>query len=248
MLTDVGHLEGGKYNLFSVTRAIMDGWLLAGDPKSIRISKGNLTIKFDIVIKTKKDALFCGYLQRSKAANEAMGGLPQKGTRMTPEKAHALLGHPNMEYTRETAKHLGWELTGSNNQPCQSCAESKAKQKNIPKVTEGAKATAPNERLLQDVATVKARSGVEARVSKPQWQNIVDELTGVIFPAFFKSKDEIVEATCKKMEKLEKAAGKPILYLRQDNAGENKALERRMASSNWKRTTKVEYTARLTPQ
>ena len=106
----------------------------------------------------------------------------------------------------------------------------------------------PNERLLQDVATVKARSGVEARVSKPQWQNIVDELTGVIFPAFFKSKDEIVEATCEKMVKLEKAAGKPILYLRQDNAGENKALERRMASSHWKRTTKVEYTARSTPQ
>ena len=83
MLTDIRHLKGGKYNMFSVTRAIMDGWLLAGNEKAIAISKGNMTIKFDIVIRIRKDALFCKYLQQSKALTEAMGRLPQKGAHMT---------------------------------------------------------------------------------------------------------------------------------------------------------------------
>ena len=64
----------------------------------------------------------------------------------------------------------------------------------------------PNERLSQDIATVKARQGIEMKVSKPQWQNVVDEATGMIFPAFFKTKDAIVESTCEKLRQLEKAA------------------------------------------
>ena len=86
-------------------------------------------------------------------------------------------------------------MTASNNQPCQSCIESKAKQKNVPKVSEGQKAMDPDERLFQDVATVKARQGLKAKVTRPQWQNIVDERTDVIFPVLFKTKDGIIEGT-----------------------------------------------------
>ena len=118
---------------------------------------------------------------------------------MTLLKAHALLGHPNMEYTKKTARHLGWELTELGDDKCQSCAEGKAKQKNVPKVGNSERATVPNERLSQDIATVKARQGIEMKVSKPQWQNVVDEATGMIFPAFFKTKDAIVESTCEKL-------------------------------------------------
>ena len=37
---------------------MMDGWLLAGDENAITITKDKLTIRFDIVVRTKKGALF----------------------------------------------------------------------------------------------------------------------------------------------------------------------------------------------
>jgi hypothetical protein len=36
--------------------------------------------------------------------------------------------------------------------------------------------------------------------------------------------------------------------MRQDNAGENKKLERRLHSADWKLPVKMEYTAANTPQ
>jgi len=39
-----------------------------------------------------------------------------------------------------------------------------------------------------------------------------------------------------------------ITYLRQDNAGENLKLAKRMGCADWKMKTKVEYTARGTQQ
>jgi hypothetical protein len=44
------------------------------------------------------------------------------------------------------------------------------------------------------------------------------------------------------------ARGYPILIMRQDNAGENKKLENRIHSANWKSPVKIEYTAANTPQ
>ncbi len=40
----------------------------------------------------------------------------------------------------------------------------------------------------------------------------------------------------------------PVLILRQDNAGENKKLEKRLQRANWKLPMKMEYTATNTPQ
>ena len=39
-----------------------------------------------------------------------------------------------------------------------------------------------------------------------------------------------------------------IKKLRMDNAGENIALEKRLKSESWKKTVKIEYKARDTPQ
>ena len=57
----------------------------------------------------------------------------------------------------------------------------------------------------------------------------------------------MVEPTCVKMSKLADIAG-DITYLRQDNAGENLKLAKRVGYADWKMKTKVEYTARGTPQ
>ena len=67
-------------------------------------------------------------------------------------------------------------------------------------------------------------------------------------PVVPKNKNWIVKATCENMAKLEKVAGKPVQHLCQDNVIENKSIEKRMGSEVWQMTTKVEYTARGTPQ
>jgi hypothetical protein len=46
----------------------------------------------------------------------------------------------------------------------------------------------------------------------------------------------------------QKARGYPVLILRQDSAGENKKLEQRLQSADWKLQVKMEYTAADTPQ
>jgi hypothetical protein len=44
------------------------------------------------------------------------------------------------------------------------------------------------------------------------------------------------------------ARGHPVLIMRQNNAGENKKLEKRPYSADWKLPMKMEYTAANTPQ
>jgi hypothetical protein len=44
------------------------------------------------------------------------------------------------------------------------------------------------------------------------------------------------------------ASGHPVLIMRQDNAGENKKLEKRLQSAEWKLPVKMEFTAAYTPQ
>ena len=65
--------------------------------------------------------------------------------------------------------------------------------------------------------------------------------------AFFPAKNKFIEPFCKRVQQ-QKARGKPVQIIRMDNAGENKALQDRMTSAEWKLDCKFEYTARDTPQ
>ena len=116
------------------------------------------------------------------------------------------------------------------------------------KSSSGGKANAPNERLFHNLAIVKAPKDSEHKVTKPVWQILVDERTGMKFTGFYDKKSSIVEPTCQRLAYLETMAGRPVQYLRQDNAGENKKLAARLKSSDWKRETVMEYTANATPQ
>ena len=178
-------------------------------------------ITFDIVIRTRKGALFCAYIKRN---NEVSGGAVSKANAISVAKAHALLGHSHEDATQATAGYLGWTLMRGS-APCQSCAELKAKQKSVPKESEGEKATEPNGRVFQDLATVKAPEKSGIRVGRPNWQMIVDEHTEMKFSAHHETKSAIVEPTCRKFKKMEDLAGKPVKILRQDNAGKNKKLQ-----------------------
>jgi hypothetical protein len=67
-------------------------------------------------------------------------------------------------------------------------------------------------------------------------------LTGI-----YNKKNEFIENMFQCIQ-AQKARGYPVLIMRQDNAGENKSLERRLQSADWKLRVIIEYTASDTPQ
>jgi hypothetical protein len=77
---------------------------------------------------------------------------------------------------------------------------------------------------------------------------MVHERTQLKFSNFFKMKNGMVEPTCEQFQKWKQNGGKAVTHLRLDNAGENKLLQKRCESSNWKFDIKFKYTARDTPQ
>ena len=122
-----------NYNLFSLSKLMQDGWKLSGDVRAMQLTKGQATINFDIVIPTKKGAIYCAYIKR-KTNGEVQAGNLVSGS-IDAARAHDLLGHSHEDSTKETARYLGWNVKKGGMGKCQSCAEVKAKQKNIPKVS-----------------------------------------------------------------------------------------------------------------
>ena len=57
----------------------------------------------------------------------------------------------------------------------------------------------------------------------------------------------MVEPTCEQLHKWQQS-NIGITHLRLDNAGENKLLQTRCASKDWKMNCEFEFTARDTPQ
>ena len=57
----------------------------------------------------------------------------------------------------------------------------------------------------------------------------------------------MIEPTCAKLQKW-KAAGKPVKFIRLDNAGKNVKLQEHCKNAAWKLNIKFEFTARATPQ
>ena len=215
-----------------------DGWSIQGNKNYMAISKGNLKIVFDVIIKTKRGKLFCVNIQRDFEIGASL-------IDVSKDKAHRLLGHSGEETTMSTGKALGWKLTGTMHR-CESCQTAKAKQKAVPKVSSHVPATEPGRRFFIDLSKIQAPSGVKT-ASKANWLMIVDESTGLKFSSFYRTKNGMIEPTCVQFQKW-KTMGTQLKNVRCDNAGENTALERRANGAQWNLQLEFEYTARATPQ
>ena len=161
--------------------------------------------------------------------------------------AHDLLGHSNRRATQETAKELGWLIVDSPHKPCPSCTAAKAKQKSVVKVSGHVKSKVSNERIFIDISTVKNPRSSSEKLTHPNWLIKVDERTGTKFSTFHAKKDDIVESVCEQFRKWE-SAGLPVKFVRCDNAGENKSVEKAANGRLWKLNLTFEYTARHPPQ
>ncbi len=133
---------------------------------------------FNIVVNTPKVALYVSKFCR-KGGDEVMGGAVDKAPTYSINKSHALLGHNNENETRQIASHLGWTITRGSLGKCESCANAKGRQKNVPKISTGEKATVINGRWFQDNSTlkVKVHKGQHGKIKI--WNLVVDELTEI---------------------------------------------------------------------
>ncbi len=196
------------------------------------------------MINTPKGALYVGKFSR-KGGDEVTGGATNYAPTFNIKKAHELLGHNNENDTRQMASHLGWTITREPLEVCESSVNAKAGQNNLPKISTGDKASVINGRWFHDSSTLKVHKGEKG--SSKIWDLTVDELTGIPFNGIHNKKNEFIENMCQCIQ-AQTARGHPILIMRQDNAGGNKKLEKRLNSADWKLPVKMEYTAANIPQ
>jgi len=142
---------------------------------------------------------------------------------------------------------LGILITRGALKTCESCAISKARQKNVNEESTGEKAVEYNGRVYHDIATVKESKEDKSLGRKMVWHITAEETVNFKRSKFFVAKSNMPKNMRMFMQQ-EKMHGHPISIIRQDNAGENKKLVTLAHSKEWKLETNFKNTARKTPQ
>ena len=114
--------------------ATLQGWaIFLGDDKTIHMENGKdevieFNIEFNIDVPTAKGAI---YACKFACTIEVVTASADTPVRLNINMAHSLLGRCNEDSARKTARELGWVLTCGTLKPCEHCARSKTKQKNV---------------------------------------------------------------------------------------------------------------------
>ena len=120
-LTNVTCKKTANFNLMSMGAMLVAGWESRGTADMITLTKGEVNIKFDVVVKTKRGAIYCATLvpriKKGIVEVEAIN-TTEEGVTMSYDRAHELLGHTGEATTRATARTSGWILTPGNGEPC----------------------------------------------------------------------------------------------------------------------------------
>ena len=94
-IVDVNYVPHNKFNLFSLTKMIKQGWIWHGNKEQIWLTKDSMGISFNIAIQTAAGTSYCVYLKCATNTNEIAGA--EVPTRMNINKAHDLLGHSDKQ-------------------------------------------------------------------------------------------------------------------------------------------------------
>jgi hypothetical protein len=104
-MTHVAYVPTSKLNLFSLTRMMINNWILGGDENSIWPEKGRNKIVFDIKITTSTGAIYCTYMKRKFELTNMSTDGTRKEVTCTMLQAHERLGHSNEDATRDNVLH-----------------------------------------------------------------------------------------------------------------------------------------------
>ena len=130
---DVKIIPQLNHDLFSLTKAMIEGWQMNGGWKEggfiIELFKTTrASMKFDRMIPSGSSWLMGVKVQR--VMDHAHSAI-EPGKRISISEFHQITGHTGEHLLRLTAKYMRIELTGKL-APCEICAQAKIKQASIP--------------------------------------------------------------------------------------------------------------------
>ena len=141
-------------------------------------------------------------------------------------KFHQMAGHTGEHLLRTTAEDMGIKLTGKL-EPCEICAQVKIRQANVPK-KEKQVPSRPGYRLFIDISSFKH----ESMGGKRHWLIVVDKFSDCSHSFFLKRKSDQIEMIPIWIKELKAKYGIDIKYIRLDNSGENKSLQKECDKKN----------------
>lgn len=229
------------YNLFSILEGLKRGWIIGNKGMHITLTKGKQMIEFDRLFKCPTGQLIGVKIKTIDDTGAVASTNNNDNLMLSYDVYHSRLMHANDEVLRRTGQRLGWKFNQKENKTtCISCAMGKSKQKKIPKTTH-VKATRPGERLFVDISSMKNRSLGGSKF----WALVVDDHTDFLWGKFFSKKSDLSKNILPILKQLF-VKGKEVKYIRCDNAGENRTLEKDCIDEGLDIT--FEYTAPYSPQ
>jgi hypothetical protein len=132
-------LQEGKFmtelwvNLFSVKKALKNGFKIVNEEIIIHISKGSTTLYFDRVL--KKNNKFVSGVRINPISIKMAGNMinsKKYEVKFDINKLHKAIGRFGQEALQIAARAYDWKLFGKI-ETCEDCAVGKAKQKNTNK-------------------------------------------------------------------------------------------------------------------
>ena len=180
-LRDVKYVPKLNCNLLSLTQALKAGFKMTGDKDGMSIKKGRMQYEFDRKFKSGSGFLFGLRIDTRDIRTNVNSSAQNK---IDATIMHAKLGHAGETYRRATCHRLGINLKGPF-PPCESCAISKIRQKNVNKTTYE-RATEKGDRLFMDISHVAGKSNGGSKY----WLLVIDEATQFQWSYFLRTKKE----------------------------------------------------------
>ena len=232
-----------NHDLFSFTKTTKEGWPMNG-----RWKEGGLMIELFIQTKTgmKFDRMIPSGsswlmgIQSQRLVGQAHVVI-EPGKSIPIWKFHQMTGHTGAQLMKTAADYTGVKLTGKL-EPCETCAQEKIRQANVTKEKEKQVPSRPGYRLFIDISSFKH----ESMGGKRHWLIVVDEFSDCSHSFFLKRKSDQKELLPFWIKELKAKYGIDIKYIRLDNSGENRSLQKECDQQNL--GILFEFTAPGTPQ
>jgi hypothetical protein len=207
-----------RTNLFSINKALKNGYKLRNECKNISLTKASACITFDRIIKIL-DGTVSGIKMVSLGSPTAYASQNKTDSSksINVNKFHKMIGNYGVDCTKETDQVHGLKLKGDF-KVCEDCVVAKARQKNLNKDWKGG-SQAPEERVYLDICSI----GDESYGGSCFWVLLVDDCTDYCWSIFLKHKSDLMGKVMTLSTDLKKA-GIHIKNIICDDSGENKAL------------------------
>jgi hypothetical protein len=218
VINDIKFLPELCANLFSVNKALKNGFKLSNKNENISLTKGSASITFDRIIKSldgtvsRIKMVYLDSLTTHIAQNKL-----DSGKSVHVNKFHEIVGHCGLDLSKKTAQVHGLKLKGDF-KVCEDCAVAKARQKNLTKDWKGGSQVS-GERVYVDISSIR----YESYGGSCFWVLLVDDYSNYCWSIFLENKSDLKSKFMTLLNDL-KIADINVKYIRCDDSGENKGL------------------------